>query len=60
MIAYGQMYLEQRRKYGAHLLVLEGLDGNDENVRVSWPVEELRPLILMTHDKSNFASHDGL
>ncbi|CCI42326.1 unnamed protein product [Albugo candida] len=60
VVAYHQTFLKQMRKYEERLQVVEGLDGSDENVRVSWPVEELRPLILVTHDESPFAFHDGL
>lgn len=42
------------------LPVLEVLHGKDENVRSLWPVEEVRPLILVAHDESTFPSHDGL
>lgn len=60
MAAYRQMFLEQMQKDEERLPKFESLDGNDEDFRVSRPVERLRFIDWMTHDQSILASYDSL
>nr|CCA25177.1 AlNc14C279G10089 [Albugo laibachii Nc14] len=31
-----------------------------EETKIIWPKEDVRPLILVTHDEGTFSAHDGL
>ena len=63
VIAYRQHFLERMADLKAWIPTIVGkeeVDGNNEFIAITWSPDGIRPFILVTHDESTFAAHDGL